>query len=55
MGAAIIVVVVYDYLDRDVHAGTYTTPGFEHALHNARLIEAVRRAAERGERQRITS
>jgi predicted dehydrogenase len=32
-------------------AGTYHTPGVEHALHNARLIEAVRRAAERGERQ----
>jgi hypothetical protein len=29
-----------------VHAGTYKTPGFEHALHNARPIEAVRRAAE---------
>jgi hypothetical protein len=30
---------------------TYTTPGFEHALHNARLRSAVRRAAERGKRQ----
>jgi hypothetical protein len=29
--------------------------GFEHAVHNARLIEAVRRAADRGERQRVTS
>jgi hypothetical protein len=29
------------------------TPGFDHALHNARLIEAVRRAAERGERQKL--
>jgi predicted dehydrogenase len=43
------------HLVRDLHAGTHSTPGFEHALHNARLIEAVRRAAERGERQRVTS
>jgi predicted dehydrogenase len=46
MGAAINVGEVYAQLVRDVHAGTYKTPGFEHALHNARLIEAVRRAAE---------
>jgi hypothetical protein len=38
---------------RNLHAGTYNTPGFEHALHNARLIEAVRSAAERGERQKV--
>jgi predicted dehydrogenase len=55
MGAAINVGEVYAHLVRDVHAGTYTTPGFERALHNARLIEAVRRAAERGERQKVTS
>ena len=55
MGAAINVGEVYAHLVRDVHAGTYNTPGFEHALHNARLIDAVRRAAERGERQKITS
>jgi len=55
MGAAINVGEVYAHLVRDVHAGSYTTPGFEHALHNARLIEAVRRAAERGERQRVAS
>jgi hypothetical protein len=36
---------VYAHLARDVHAGTYNTPGFGHAVHNARLIEAVRRAA----------
>jgi predicted dehydrogenase len=47
MGAAINVGEVYAHLARDVHAGTYSTPGFEHALHNARLVEAVRRAAER--------
>jgi predicted dehydrogenase len=53
MGAAINVGEVYAHLSRDVHAGTYNTPGFDHALHNARLIGAVRRAAERGERQQL--
>jgi predicted dehydrogenase len=52
-GAAINVGEVYAHLVRDVHAGTYSTPGFKHALHNARLIEAVRCAAERGERQKV--
>jgi predicted dehydrogenase len=46
MGAAINVGEACAQPVRDVHAGTYKTPGFEHALHNARLIEAVRRAAE---------
>ena len=55
MSAAINVGEVYAHLVRDLHAGTYSTPGFEHALHNARLIEAVRRAAERGKRQKVTS
>ncbi len=55
MGAAINVGEVYAHLVRDVHGGTYSTPGFQHALHNARLIEAVRRAAERGERQQVPS
>jgi predicted dehydrogenase len=45
MGAAINVGEVYAHLVRDLHAGTYNTPGFDHALHNARLIEAVSRAA----------
>jgi predicted dehydrogenase len=53
MGAAINVGGVYDQLVRDLHAGTYSTPGFEHALHNTRLIEAVRRAGERGVRQKL--
>jgi len=53
MGAAINVGEVYAHLVRDLHAGTYSTTGFEHALHNARLIEAVRRAGERGERQQV--
>jgi predicted dehydrogenase len=51
MGPAINVGEVYARLVRDLHADTHSTPGFEHALHNARLIEAVRRAAKRGERQ----
>jgi predicted dehydrogenase len=53
MGAAINVGEVYAHLVRDLLAGAYNTPGFDHALHNARLIEAVRRAAERGERQKV--
>jgi predicted dehydrogenase len=53
MGAAINVGEVYAHLTRDVQSGAYSTPGFEHAVHNARLIEAVRRAADRGERQRV--
>ena len=55
MGAAINVGEVYAQLVRDLHAGTYSTPGFAHALHNARLMEAIRRAAERRERQKVTS
>jgi predicted dehydrogenase len=53
MGAAINVGEVYARLLCDLLAGTYNTPDFEHALHNARLIEAVRRAAEQGARQRV--
>jgi predicted dehydrogenase len=55
MGTAINVGEVYAHLVRDLREGTWTTPGFDHALHNARLIEAIRRAAERGARQKITS
>jgi len=54
MGAAINVGEIYAHLVRDLHAGTYSTPGFEHALHNTRFIEAIRLAAERGERQKLT-
>jgi len=54
MGAAINVGEIYAHLARDVQARTYSTPGFEHAVHNARLIEAVRRAADRGKRQRVS-
>ena len=53
MGAAVNVGEVYTHLVRDLHAGTYNTPGFEHALHNTRLMESVRRAGERGERQQV--
>jgi predicted dehydrogenase len=53
MGAAINVGEVYAHLVRDLHSGTYSTPGLDHAIHNARLIEAVSRAAERGERQKV--
>jgi predicted dehydrogenase len=53
MGAAINVAEVYSHLVRDVRAGTYSTPGFQHAVHNARLIEAVMRAAECDARQNV--
>lgn len=53
MGAAINVAEVYVQLVRDLREGTYTTPGFDHALHNSRLIEALRHSAERGERQKV--
>ncbi|PCD01160.1 Gfo/Idh/MocA family protein [Halopseudomonas pelagia] len=52
-GAAINVGEVYAYLVRDLAAGTHTTPGFAHALHNSRLVEAVERAAQTGKRQRV--
>lgn len=51
-GAAINVGEVYASLARDLTAGTYETPGFAHALHNSRLVAAVERAAQTGERQR---
>ena len=53
MGAAINVGEVYAYLLRDLHAGAYNAPDFEHALHNARLIEAVKCADKLGERQKL--
>lgn len=54
-GASINVGEVYASLARDLQAGTYTTPGFAHALHNSRLVAAIERAAQTGERQRIDS
>ena len=53
LGAAINVGEVYVHLVRDLQMGTYSTRGFWHALHNARLIEAVTRAAQRGEPQEV--
>jgi predicted dehydrogenase len=53
MGAAINVGEVYAHLVRDLRAGTRTTPSFDHALHNSRLVEAIRCAAGQGERQRL--
>jgi hypothetical protein len=53
MGSAINVAEVYAHLARDLIKGSYTTPGFDHALHNARLIAAVARAADRGTRQKL--
>jgi hypothetical protein len=41
---AINVGEVYVQLARDLHDGAYRTPGFDHALANARLIETVRAA-----------
>jgi predicted dehydrogenase len=51
--AAINVGEVYTQLARDLREGTHTTPGFRHALHNSRLMEAVRHSAETGVRQRL--
>ena len=53
METAINVGEVYAQLVRDLHEGTHRTPGFQHALHNARLIEAVMHSAKRGVRQKI--
>jgi predicted dehydrogenase len=54
MGAAINVGEVYSHLVRDLRAGTYITPGFAHAVHNAHLIQAVTRSAERGAPLNVT-
>jgi predicted dehydrogenase len=53
METAINIGEVYAQLVRDLHEGTYRTPGFQHALHNARLIEAVMHSAKRGVRQKV--
>ena len=50
---AINVGEIYAKLVRDLHEGTYRTPGFKHAFHNARLIEAVKNSAKRGVRQKV--
>jgi predicted dehydrogenase len=54
--SAINVGEVYTHLVRDLHAGTYNTPGFEHARHNARVIgrcKALRRTRRAAESQLI--
>src|SRR6202045_4243658 len=48
METAINLGEVYAQLVRDLREGTYRTPGSKHALHNARLIEAVKNSAKRG-------
>jgi predicted dehydrogenase len=53
MGTAINVGEDYAHLVRDLRDGTCIAPGFQHALHNARLVEAVRHAGERGKRQHV--
>jgi hypothetical protein len=45
LGTAINVRKDYAHLVRDVHADTSSTHGFEHAVHNARIIETVRSTA----------
>ncbi|MBB4003663.1 Gfo/Idh/MocA family protein [Aurantimonas endophytica] len=52
-GAAINVGEVYASLARDLAAGTRETLGFAHALHNGRLVAAVERAAQTGQRQHL--
>jgi len=52
-GASINVGEVYASLGRDLANNTIFTPGFTHALHNSRLVAAIEKAAETGQRQRI--
>jgi predicted dehydrogenase len=50
-GASINVGEVYASLARDLAEGTWQTPGFDHALHNSRLVATVEQAARTGQRQ----
>lgn len=52
-GASVNVGEVYASLARDIGNGTYDTPGFEHAVHNSRLVAQVERAARTGLRQHL--
>ncbi|MBB1250543.1 Gfo/Idh/MocA family protein [Rhizobium sp. G21] len=54
-GASINVGEVYASLGRDLAEDTRLTPGFAHALHNSRLVAAIEKAAETGQRQHIPS
>ncbi|MEU6404225.1 Gfo/Idh/MocA family oxidoreductase [Streptomyces sp. NPDC046985] len=50
---AVNVAEVYASMARDLETARRDTPGFAHALHNARLIAAVARAAQSGTRQTL--
>jgi predicted dehydrogenase len=50
-GASINVGEVYASLARDIDDDTFLTPGFDHALHNSRLVARVEEAARTGRRQ----
>lgn len=50
-GASINVGEVYASLARDMASGRFDTPGFAHAAHNSRLVEAVASAANQGVRR----
>lgn len=50
-GASVNVGEVYASLARDIRNDTFETPGFEHALHNSRLVERVEESAISGRRQ----
>jgi predicted dehydrogenase len=52
-GPAINVASLYASLARDAATGSRDTPGFAHALHNARLMSAVATAASSGVRQTL--
>ncbi|WP_443217982.1 Gfo/Idh/MocA family protein [Pseudonocardia sp. TMWB2A] len=49
-GASINVGEVYAALARDIALGTHDTPGFEHAVHNSRLVARVAESALTGVR-----
>ena len=53
--SAINVAEIYASLARDLREGTHETPGFEHALHNSRLMSAVRHAAEQQASQTVSA
>lgn len=52
-GASINVGEIYASLARDIANGSHETPGFEHALHNSRLVARVEEAARSGRRQQL--
>ena len=53
--SAINVGEVYAQLAQDLREGTYKTPGFDHALHNARLTQTVRNSAEQRASQAVVA